>query len=118
MSEPMKLSEVAELLRSVAEFDRRKGHHSYADDAEQAALAVEQAQGALEVLAGKVIAQTGRTHPFSAGVLTVEGLIAYALAEAARRREDKPPQFFEIPPIDITGGQDAADYVAGLREDE
>lgn len=28
---------------------------------------------------------------------------------------DAPPQFFEIPPIDLTGGQDAADYVGEQR---
>lgn len=39
-------------------------------------------------------------------------------ARSITRLTGSPPQFFEVPPIDVTGGVDPGDYVEGLHEDE
>jgi hypothetical protein len=61
------------------------------------------------------------------GRVTVVGTVTYdrdgvpisIVAESVEPFPDPSelPQFFEVPPIDITGGMDPADYIEGLYED-
>lgn len=107
------LRDVAALLRELQ--SRRAG------DAETETLRRErdEARATLEAVRAEcAVSHELRLSDYEQGRQDIANEVLDILDAPAPAPAEEPPQFFEIPPIDLTGGQDAADYVAEMRDRE